>query len=53
MSFAKELYETGYSLADDRLISGNSSPREVELLIGANAIWDVVGRAQIEHSSGL
>ena len=52
-NFAKELHEKGYSLADDRFLNGNNSPCEVELLIGANAIWDVVGRAQIEHSSGL
>ena len=52
-NFAKELHEKGYHLADDRFLNGNNNPCEVELLIGANAIWEVVGRAQIEHNSGL
>ena len=51
-SFAKELHEKGYSLADDRFLNGNNVPCEVEL-IEANAIWDVVGQSQIKHSCKL
>ena len=52
-NFAKELHEKEYHLADDRFLNGNNNPCEMKLLIGANAIWEVVGRALIEQFSGL
>ena len=51
--FAAQLHQCGYRLADDRFLTKKNEPCEVEILIGANAIWEVNGTAFMEHHSGL
>ena len=45
--FTRYLNSNGYRLADERLITGAAEEAEVDVLIGANFIWKVVGSRQI------
>ena len=51
--FAKELRRKGYKLADDIFISGDTGAGEIEILVGAKALWSICGINFISHSCGL
>ena len=50
--FARQLNAEGKYLADDRFIQEQEFP-EIDLLIGANLMWEVVGRASRTSNCGL
>ena len=50
---AKELWMKKYRLADDRYLSGTMEETEVDILIGADYYWTVVGRDIISFSEGF
>ena len=51
--FARQLWDNGYQLADDRFLNGDTAACEIEILIGANAIWKVCCDQHISDASGL
>ena len=49
---ADDLWLKGLLLADDRIITGNARPEDVDLLIGIDQYWRIVGREQIREGDG-
>ncbi|XP_045032617.1 uncharacterized protein LOC123474466 [Daphnia magna] len=51
--FVSELWNQGYKLADDRILSGTAGPCQIDILIGANQVWKVLGSKQIVSKTGI
>ena len=51
--FANDLWNKGYQLADDRFLGGGHSISEIDILIGADHVWQVCLDTTISHSEGL
>ncbi|XP_057369839.1 uncharacterized protein LOC130690968 [Daphnia carinata] len=51
--FVSELWSQGYQLADDRILSGRAGPCQIDVLIGANQVWKVLGSKQIVSKTGI
>ncbi|KAK4007700.1 hypothetical protein OUZ56_012853 [Daphnia magna] len=45
--FVSELWSQGYQLADDRILSGKAGPCQIDVLIGGNQVWKVLGSKKI------
>ncbi|KAK4024164.1 hypothetical protein OUZ56_009551 [Daphnia magna] len=53
IEFVSELWRQGYQLADDRILSGKAGPSQIDVLIGANQVWKVLGSKQIVSNTGI
>ena len=51
--FANQLWNQGRRLADDRFFGGHHSASEVDILIGGDQIWEVLGVETIKGSGGV
>lgn len=51
--FARKLKQQGKFLGDDRFFSSGMESPEIDILIGADHIWDVCGQETIASSCGL
>ena len=50
--FANQLWNQGRRLADDRFFGGHHPASEVDILIGGDQIWEVLGVETIKGSGG-
>ena len=51
--FATQLHQRGFKLAYDQFLSKRNEPCKVEILIGANTIWEVNCISFMERPNGL
>ena len=51
--FVSELWNQGYKLADDRILSGTAGPCQIDILIRANQVWKILGSKQIVSKTGI
>ena len=48
-----DLRTEGYKLADDRILRGIAGPCKIDILIGANMVWKMLGTKQVASKSGI
>ena len=52
-SFANTLWNQGLRLADDRILSGCPDEPQIDILIGSDQYWDIIGVRQINSGDGM